>query len=79
LFNDDALSLGANSVSRGATFIIDLFDDATGVNTRTNALNDCTFRGAVSRANTAAGDDVITVPTGVYTLISPHPSQNSFD
>ena len=53
-----------------ATFEVDRTDDTNVAAAQgcTAAGNDCSLRGAITKANGAAGADVINVPAGTYTL-----------
>jgi len=51
-----------------ASFVVDRTDDIASATACTAAANDCSLRGAIIAANAAAGDDVITLPAGTYTL-----------
>lgn len=50
-----------------ATYTVDRFDDST-TNTCGGGAGDCALRGAIIAANNNAGDDIIRLPAGTYTL-----------
>ncbi len=65
--------------ARAATFIVDRLDDAN-VSTCSAAANDCTLRGAINAANTAAGNDTVTfgaAVTGILQLTGVLPDLSS--
>jgi hypothetical protein len=51
-----------------ATFDVDRTDDNATATACTVAPNDCSLRGAIIKANTTLGDDVITLSANTYTL-----------
>lgn len=67
------ICLAAQS-SSAATFVVNTPTDANDINTAdtvceaTAGMGDCTLRAAISQANAQAGDDIITLPAGTYTL-----------
>jgi cysteine-rich repeat protein len=64
-----ALFLASGRGLQAATFIVDRTDDTAAATGCVDATpNDCSLRGAVIKANTTAGVDVITLPAGTYTL-----------
>ena len=65
--------LSPAGVTRAATvtLVVDTTVDSNGSAYRacTGAANDCSLRGAITRANAGSGDDyVIVLPAGTYTL-----------
>ncbi|HBB87027.1 MAG TPA: hypothetical protein DC047_05380, partial [Blastocatellia bacterium] len=50
-----------------ATYNVDTTVDNAGLTGCTGAANDCSLRGAIIKANTTAGDDMITFPAGAQT------------
>ncbi len=56
-----------------ATFTVDRADDVAAANGCTAAANDCSLRGAITRANLTGGADVVSVPAGTYTLTIANP------
>ena len=56
--------------ARMATFVVDTTTDSNDAAYQvcSGAAGDCSLRGAISKANAAAGDDTITLPAGTYTL-----------
>src|SRR5439155_7808064 len=62
------LSICAPTQVYAATFVVDRNDDDPSATTCTSAPNDCSLRGAVTRANTTGGANVITLPAGTYAL-----------
>lgn len=66
-----AAGLGALApAAHAADFVVDTTTDsnAAAYQACTDAPNDCSLRGAISKANAQAGDDTITLPAGTYTL-----------
>jgi len=59
--------------ANGATFTVDRTDDTASATACTAAANDCSLRGAIIAANASAGDDLILLPSGVYTLTIANP------
>ncbi len=57
--------------SAADTFVVDRFDDSTVGDCLPTVPGDCALRGAVIRANSSPGDDVILLPAGTYTLSIP--------
>jgi hypothetical protein len=54
---------------RAATFTVDRFDDVATATACVDAVpNDCSLRGAVSRANAAPDHDVVILPAGTYEI-----------
>ncbi|MDF2629263.1 MAG: hypothetical protein K0R39_3094, partial [Symbiobacteriaceae bacterium] len=52
-----------------ATFTVDRTDDVAAANACLDAVpNDCSLRGAITKANGAAGTDTIILPIGIYRL-----------
>jgi len=53
-----------------ATFVVDTPTDSndSAYQQCTGAASDCSLRGAITKANALAGDDIITLPAGTYTL-----------
>lgn len=49
-------------------FYVDTLVDDGGLSACTSAPDDCSLRGAINRANTSPGGDVINLPAGVYEL-----------
>ncbi|HSA59636.1 MAG TPA: choice-of-anchor Q domain-containing protein [bacterium] len=68
LFVPMILAILLPAAASAATFAVDRTDDNAAATACTAAANDCSLRGAVIAANAAAGDDVITLPAGTYTL-----------
>src|SRR5215210_6157641 len=63
------LALGARPAHAGTTFTVDRTDDsATASACDAATSNDCSLRGAISRANNTAGADTIDFAPGVTTL-----------
>ena len=61
-----------------ATFDVDRFDDtnAAAAQVCSAAGNDCSLRGAISKANAVAGADMINLPAGTYTLTAANAAAN---
>jgi CSLREA domain-containing protein len=57
--------------AQAATFVVDTTADDPTKTACTASPDDCSLRGAIIKANTTLGDDVITLPAGVYTLTVP--------
>lgn len=64
------LLLAGRRSARAATFTVDRTDDDASVAAQacTGAVNDCSLRGAIIKANATAGADTIDLPAGTYTL-----------
>ena len=63
------LALATAGTTFGATFVVDRTDDDAAATACADATpNDCSLRGAITAANALAGDDIITLPAGTYTL-----------
>lgn len=69
------LATALSSAPAGAaTFTVDTTADAVAKSACDDAVaDDCSLRGAVSKANGTAAHDTIVVPAGVYTLSVPSP------
>jgi len=52
-----------------ATFNVDTTTDNTNQGCLDATPNDCSLRGAISKANSTSGNDIINVPAGIYTLL----------
>ena len=59
------LLLPLSGTARSATFVVDRTDD-TNVSACSAAANDCTLRGAVTKANSTATTDVISFDTTIF-------------
>jgi hypothetical protein len=66
------LSLQPPEPVHAETFIVDMLEDDFTKMACTSAPNDCSLRGAILRAVTTPGDDLITLPIGTY-ILSPDP------
>ena len=51
-----------------ASFTVNRFDDNASASACAGAANDCSLRGAITKANNTPGADTIILPTGTYTL-----------
>jgi hypothetical protein len=60
--------LAVGSAHASTTFTMDRTDDSAAASTCDAADNDCSLRGAISRANTTAGADTIDFASGITTL-----------
>jgi hypothetical protein len=65
-----ALAISPAHAAPDATFVVDTTTDSNDVAYQacTAAADDCSLRGAITKANALAGADTITLPAGTYTL-----------
>jgi hypothetical protein len=66
-----ALALLLAGAAGADTFNVDRFDDSTASQCSDYVGNDCSLRGAIIRANSNPGDDLVWLHTGTYTLSIP--------
>jgi plastocyanin len=63
-----ALPFRLMPVAHAAVYQVDRTDDVAGATACTTASNDCSLRGAITKANGSPGADSITLPAGEYIL-----------
>ena len=67
----------SSPVSAAVTYEVDRFDDVASANACTGAANDCSLRGAISKANGDGQATVIVIPDGVCLLTIAGVSEDS--
>jgi hypothetical protein len=70
------IALLAATPAGADTYNVDRFDDSTADACNPLILYDCGLRGAIIRANSNPGDDVVRLQAGTYTLTIPGAGEN---
>ncbi|HYF76054.1 MAG TPA: MBG domain-containing protein, partial [Symbiobacteriaceae bacterium] len=67
----------APALAYADTYTVDRTDDVVASGCLDGTPNDCSLRGAVSKANTHVGEDTVIVPPGIYRLTIPGANEHA--